>query len=337
MTTAIAERLNEACPALKEAQLGSLMMALVNDFLGVPKVYVDGSSGVGSDSYEGTEDKPKGSIQGGINVCPQNGVVLVRPKVMGPGASDPVSYAENVIIPPYKSGIGLIGLGKGRTQAGLPQIAAGTGSDPQLTIQAPGCLVAGIGINGAGATGGGILLDSDGSTKDAMGASIMGCHLKNCKVSATDGTLGGAIMWSAQGGAWQIRIAGNRFYKNIADVVLLGTGGSVPQDVVIEENVFSDPAANTDIILALAGGSGILGVEILNNIFPAFPALSAGVTKLFFDLTGCTGILSGNKFGSSGKTFKVDGTGGLIPATVFMTANYQEAAAGSSGEIGRTA
>ena len=45
-------------------------------------------------------------------------------------------------------------------------------------------------------------------------------------------------MWSSDGGAWQVRIAGNVFYKNVGDVILKGTSVSVPQDVIIENNIF---------------------------------------------------------------------------------------------------
>lgn len=225
-----------------------------------------------------------------------------------------------------------------RTQGGLPQVKVGSvTSQAILTLRAPGCTVAGIGINGAGATGGGILIDSDGTTKDAFGTSILGCHFKNCRgSSATNGALGGAIMWSANGATWQARIAGNKFYKNLSDVTLIGTSHSVPQDVVIEDNVFSGPAGDVDVHLFLkGGGSGMNGVYIRNNVFPCFPAKGSGTNVKNLDLTGCVGILSGNTFGCTAKTFGAAGNN-LVPTTVLLADNYQEPAAGASGEIGRT-
>jgi len=60
----------------------------------------------------------------------------------------------------------LIGVSRGRTQGGLPQLKDGTETTAAiLTIRAPGCLIANLGFNGSGNTGGGILLDADASTK----------------------------------------------------------------------------------------------------------------------------------------------------------------------------
>jgi hypothetical protein len=278
------------------------------------------------------------TIQAAVDAAAAGDTIFVLPKKMAVAATDPVDYAENIIIPATKPSLSIVGIG-GRTQGGLPQIKKGSGANPQLTIRSAGCALAGLGINGGGATGGGILLDSDGSTKDAFGLSVVGCHLKNCKVSTTDGKQGGAIYWPAAGGSWQVRIAGNRFYKNVGDIIVVGTGGAQLQDIVIEENLFSDPT-ECDMNLWMTGaGSGVYGLEILNNIFPGKPALSAGVNKIFFDLTGCTGIMARNFFGAgtSALSFKAAGTDGKIPATMLMTGNYQERAAGTSGEIGRTA
>jgi hypothetical protein len=179
-------------------------------------------------------------------------------------------------------------------------------------------------------------MDDDNSTKFANGTTIMGCHFKNCQgSSATSAVTGGAIMWSNQGGAWQVLIAHNRFYKCTADVVLKGTVQTVPQDVIIEDNVFSGPAATVDCNLFLSGGSGINGVIVRNNSFPCFPA--AGTNNMPVRMTGCVGSLSGNRFATSGKTFGAAGNV-IVPTTVFMAENYQEVSAGANatGEIGRT-
>jgi hypothetical protein len=243
---------------------------------------------------------------------------------MAAGATDPSSYAEVLTIAAAKSNLSLIGLSRGRTQGGLPQIRMGSGSTALLTIRAPGCLIANLGFNGASATGGGILLDDDGSTKSAFGTTIIGCHFKNCKGStATNTATGGAIQWAATGGGWQVLISGNRFYKNVGDIVLLGTSAAVPQDVVIEDNVFSGPAANVDCNLYLAGGSGMNGVIIRNNEFTCFPNVGSGTNVKPLVLTGCVGQLTGNRFATSGKTFGAAGNV-LVPTTVFMTDNYQE-------------
>jgi hypothetical protein len=142
-------------------------------------------------------------------------------------------------------------------------------------------------------------------------------------------------MWSANGDCWQVLIKGNRFYKNVGDVVLKGTSNSVPQDVVIEDNIFSGPAASVDCNLYLRGGSGMNGVIIRNNDFTCFPAIGSGSNVMNVSLTGCVGTLVGNTFASVAKTFGAAGNN-LVPATVLMSANYQECSAAASGEIGRT-
>lgn len=291
---------------------------------GLGTVYVDGS--FGDDTKDGlTKATAKKTINAGIAVCPAGGTVKIVPKYIVAGATDPTDYAENVVIPPNKPNIKLIGIG-GRTQGGLPQIKKGSGALPQITVRAAGVTIAGLGINGVGATGGGVLIDSDGVTKDAFGLAIIGCHFKNCQVSATDGSLGGAINWAATGGSWAVLIQGNRFYKNIADIVLLGTSLTVPQDVVIQDNLFSD-AVSADINLHLGNGSGMNQVLIDRNVFPGLPALSAGATKRFMNLAGCVGSLTRNVFGGIGTlTFKKAsmGTGAFVPAAVLMADNWAE-------------
>ncbi len=221
-------------------------------------------------------------------------------------------------------------------RGGVPQIKIGAGSTAMLTVRSPGCLIANLGFNGASSTGGGILLDDDGSTKTAFGTTIVNCHFKNCVgTTATNAATGGAIMWSAEGNAWQVLIKGNRFYKNVGDVVLLGTSGSLPQDVVIEDNVFSGPAASVDCNLYLAGGSGMNGVIIRNNDFTCFPAIGSGTNATPAVLTGCVGQMSGNRFACTGKTFGAAGNV-VVPTTVFMTGNWQETAIADNNYQGTT-
>jgi hypothetical protein len=284
--------------------------------------YVNGSTG--ADTNDGTSwAKAFATAQKGVTVAGAYGIVYIAPKAMAAGATDPTDYAETIIIPATHECLSIVGIGN-RTQGGLPQIKKGSGSTALLTIRAPGCTIANLGFNGSGSTGGGILLDDDGSTKTAFGTSILGCHFKNCKGSvATNAATGGAIQWASTGGAWQVRIAGNMFYKNVGDVVLLGTSAAVPQDVVIEDNIFSGPAASVDCNLYLAGGSGMNGVYVRNNVFPEFPNVGSGSNLLYASMTGCVGILAGNNFGND-KTFGAAGNGALIPTTVFLSGNWDE-------------
>jgi len=289
--------------------------------------YVDGDR---SSSGNGTSwDEGFATIQEGVTACSAGDIVYVVGRVHTDYDTDPVSYAETVIIPYAASSIAIIGVSRGRTQGGLPQIKIGAGSTAMITVRAPGCLIANIGINGYGSTGGGILLDGDNSTKAAFGTSIMNCHLKNCVVTTKTANTGGAIYGGSTQTPWQVLISGCRFYKNEVDIAVVGTE-TVPQDWVIEDCIFSGPAANTNCNLWLkGGGSGINGVYINNCIFPALPALSAGDTSRFGDLTGCVGIMSNYTFGAQSAatggtrlTWIAAGTAMKIPTTVFMANNH---------------
>lgn len=297
---------------------------LVNAGLGSPfgnTFYVDGSNG--SDENSGkSSSKAKATIQGAVDAASGGDTIYVLPKTLSDKTGDPTSYAETIIIPNTKPNLKLIGISFGQTQGGLPQIKIGAGAVALLTIRAPGCLISSLGFNGVGSTGGGILLDDDYSAKAAFGTTIVGCHFKNCKKHATNGSLGGAIMWSGEGNAWQVRITNNVFYKNVADIVLIGTSNTVPQDVVIEDNVLSGPAASVDVNI-YTGGSGINGLTIRRNTFPAFPAIGSGTNTKQLHLTGSVGILEGNHFGCTGKTFGATGNN-LVPTTMFLAGNYQE-------------
>ena len=300
-------------------------------------LYVDGTNGAATNSRLSWKS-PLNTIQAAVTAAAANATVYVMPKEITAGSTDPSAYAETIIIPVTKPGLKLIGVDRGRTQGGVPEIKKGSGSTALITVRAPGCYIANLGINGGGSTGGGILLDDDGSTKTAFGTTITNCHFKNCKgSSATNAATGGAIMWSTNGSAWQVYIKGNRFYKNVGDIVLLGTSVSVPQDVVIEDNVFGGPAASVDCNLYLAGGSGMNGVIIRNNSFTCFPAIGSGTNATTIVATGCIGTLEGNTFACSSKTFGAAGNV-LVPTTVLISRNYQEVAAGAgaTGEIGRT-
>ncbi len=256
-------------------------------------------------------------------------VILVKPAKMAAGATDPASFAEVLTIAAAQSNLTLIGMPDNRTQGGLPQIKKGSGAVALLTVRAPGCTIKNLGFNGGSSTGGGILLDDDGSTKSAFGTTIENCHFKNCVGStATDARTGGAIQWSSAGGAWQVRIKGNLFYKNVGDIVLLGTSGSVPQDVLIEDNIFMGTAATVDCHIYLAGGSGMANVTIRHNTFAGvLPALGSGSVVRYADITGCTGIFADNYFAGSYTTtgFGVAKAAAKIPTTVGIVHNYSDA------------
>ena len=309
--------------------------------------FVDGTNGSASNGGTSWSDA-YATIQAAVTASSAGDTILIAPKTITAGATDPTSYAESIIIPAAKTNLTLIGFSRGRTQMGLPQIKpAGAVNGACLTIRAGGCLIKNLGFNGNSTAGApinnGIILDDDGSTKAACGTTIENCHFKNCAGSTiTNGATGGAIVWSANGGAWQVLIKGNRFYKNAADVCLLGTSVSVPQDVVIEDNVFSGAATDVDCNLFLKGaGSGMNGVIIRNNVFGQLPNIGSGSIKRYIDATGCVGMLVDCTFGcqtsntGAGQlTFQAAGTAALIPTTMHIAKCYgQSITQAETGEI----
>lgn len=301
--------------------------------------YVDGTSGSDGNTGTGWADA-KATIQAGVTAAGAFGTVFVLPKAMAAGVTDPGSYAESVIIPATHECLSIIGIGN-RTQGGLPQIKpAGTVHTYALTIRSCGCYIRGIGFNGNSTAGaplnGAILLDDDNSTKSTIGTTIEGCHFKNCAgTTVTDCRTGGAIDWCAAGNNWQVRIVGNRFYKNVCDICLLGTSNTVPQDVIIEYNVFSGPTASVDTQLYLAGGSGMNGVLIQYNMFPVLGTLGSAVVKRFISATGCVGNCNFNTFGCAlAGTFGAAGDQALIPTTMFMAGNLLQGAVGNDNYQG---
>jgi hypothetical protein len=334
--------------ASKNSYLDALALTEINFLAPFGKtIFVDGTNG--SDNNLGlTWGDAYATIQAAVTASSAGDTIYVAAKTITAGATDPTSYAENIIIPAAKTSLSLIGVSRGRTQMGLPQIKmGGTVNSSLLTVRAGGCLIKNLGFNGNSTAGAplnfGILLDDDGSTKAACGTTIEDCHFKNCAGSTVaDATTGGAIVWSANGGAWQVRIKGNRFYKNTPDVCLLGTSVSVPQDVIIEDNIFSGAAADVDCNLWLkGGGSGMNGVIIRNNVFGQLPALSAGAVKRYIDATGCVGMLVGCTFGCQTSdaggatlTFLAAGTAAKIPTTMHIANCWgQSITAKESGEV----
>ena len=187
--------------------------------------FVDGNktnSGDGKDA-----DGAFKTIAEAITASQAYDVIHIFPKKITDYTGDPSSYEENLTIPFTKPGLVLLGESRGLTQGGLPQLKDGaTTTQHILRVRAPGCLIANLGFNGSGNTGGGILLDDDYATKSAFGTTITGCHFKNCKgTTATNALTGGAINWPSAGNAWQVKIIGNQFYRNVGDIVLPGKIG----------------------------------------------------------------------------------------------------------------
>ncbi len=309
--------------------------------------FVDGD--VDGDGSGTSFDSPFLSIQSAIDTAGAGDTIFIAERTIGEYSTDPVSYAETLEIPVEKSQMSLIGVSRGLAQGGLPQIKiGGSSTTPMLKIQSMGCMVLNLGFNGASSTGGGILLDGDGSTKDASGTTIMGCHFKNCKGSTSKASSGGAISWPANGDSWGVRIAGNVFYKNVAGINCLGTTNTVPQDVIIEDNVFNS-SVNTEVDADIYfAGSGVKGLTIRNNEFATVdvPALSSGTVARYISLAaGSYGIVAGNRFAcisnvsATEKTFGAAGTAAVIPTTVRMADNYGEPSSdgiNETGEIFRT-
>ena len=290
---------------------------------------------VDADNGSDTDTRlPYATIQAAVTAASAGDTIAVRPRSISAGATDPVDYAETVIVPAGKSGLRIIGDANGLAQGAEPQIKIGSGSTAMITLRSPGCLIAGLGINGSGSTGGGILIDDDGSTKTAFGTVITGCHLKNCKAHATDGTKGGAVYWPAVGGGWQVRIEGNRFYGNVASIVLVGTSNDRPKDVVIAGNAFgADAATAVDAYIYGAGGSGFNDVVVSGNTFDTvLPNNTSGTIHRYMDLTGvASGLVAHNFFASASGTFGATGNAGKVPTTVILAGNYIE-----SGLLART-
>lgn len=287
-------------------------------------ILVDGDDGSDTDTR-----LPYKTIQAAVTAASAGDTILIKAMDIAAGGTDPSNYAETIIIPAGKSGLRLIGIANGLAQGALPQIKKGSGSTALLTVRSPGCLIANLGFNGASSTGGGILLDDDGSTKTAFGTVIQGCHFKNCKGHATNSTLGGAITWSSAGGAWQVTIIGNSFFDNVGGIVLIGTSTDRPKDVKIIGNVFGGSAAgNIDSYIYGAGGSGFNDVTIHSNVFTTVkPAIGSGTVARYVDLTGvASGIFSDNYFASTDTTtgFGAGKATAKIPTTVGIAHCYSD-------------
>ena len=302
--------------------------------------FVDGDKSTGTSGGRTWEDAfTEAQFDGNISALgvTAGDVVYVAGRTMAATDTDPISYTTNLTINVPQ--VSIIGVSRGRTQGGLPQLkVGGTTTQAIIRVRAPGVMIANIGINGSGATGGGISLDDDGGTTyAAFGWSVLGCHFKNCVgTTATNAATGGAVQISSTGGAWQGLLAGNRFYKNVGDFVAKGTTGSVPQDIVIEDNIFSGPAASVDCNLYVAA-DGINGLIVKDNIFTGKPAIGSGTNAKYMVFgAGTVGILANNYFASitgeaeTDVTFGASGAGATIPTTMFISGNYGETGAANT-------
>lgn len=281
--------------------------------------FVDGDKSA-SGGGKSWEDAYK-TIQAAVDAAAANDVIFIAGRTPGLLATDPVSYAETIIIPNSKPNLSLIGVSRGLTQGGLPQLKVGTASSAIIEIRAPGCYIANLGINGVDGTGGGIKLSDDGGTTySSFGTTIENCHFKNCQSSGKAST-GGAI--TNLGGAWQMRVSRCRFYKNRAGIVL-GAVTSVPQDVVIEGCEFGGDAVSSTVVDADIYTADTLGLLIkgCNFLTPDVPNYASGDADRYIKIASSVGLISDCNFAclvnpaATEVTFGAAGTAGIIPATV---------------------
>lgn len=275
------------------------------------------------------------TIQAAIDASSDGDTIFVKPKT--PGIWDPVAYAETLIIPYTTPMLSIIGVSSANVYGSMPHVGVTSGTTPVLKIRAPGCRISNLSFSATGATaGGGILLDDNSSTKSAYGTTIDHCYFYECLAAGNTVSEGGAIYWSSDGGAWELRVLNNYFYDCSAGVSLLGTSSSRPTDVLIQGNVFSSTVNTTpDCDIYLGGGSGAQNVVIDGNTFASVDGVNA-TEDHYMNLTGCEGIVSNNMFacktGSEDTPLSFGAsthTAAKIPATVRMANNYGEGAVGS--------
>ena len=288
----------------------------MNDTNGYWFVDGDKSADGGGKSWEDAYN----DVNSAVTAASIGDTIFVAGRTMAATSSDPVSYAQNVVID--KPQISLIGVSRGRTQGGLPQFKIGsTTTDPVISIKAPGVLIANIGINGVGGTGGGVkLFDDGGTTYCSFGTTIENSHFKNCQSTGKAST-GGAI--TNLGAAWQMKISGCRFYKNRADIVL-GAVSSVPQDIVIENCEFGGDAVSSTVTDAHIYTADTLGLVIkgCNFMTPDVPNYASGDADRYIYIVSSVGLISECNFAclvnptASEVTFGAAGTAGIIPTTV---------------------
>jgi len=298
--------------------------------------FVDGNKSVDGDVGDSWESATK-TIQKAIDYASDGDTIFVKPKV--PGIWDPVAYEETLIIPYTTTQLSIIGVSTASVYGSQPLVAVTSGTTPCLKIRAPGCRISNMSFSATGATGGGgICLDDNSSTKSAYGTTIDHCYFYECLASGNLVAAGGAVYWTAEGGAWQLRVLDNYFMACSAGVNLLGTSQSRPTDVLIRGNTFAS-WVNTQIEcdVYLAGGSGAQGVVIDSNYFASVDGIG-GTEAHYLNLTGCEGILSNNMFAcitGEAETELSFGasthTAAKIPTTVRMANNWGET--GTAGAV----
>jgi hypothetical protein len=296
-------------------------------------ILVDGDNGSLTDTR-----LPYKTIQLAVAAASRGDTILIRTLDMDTAgvaagtAADPPGYVGDITITAGLDGLRLVGVGNGCGQMAQPCIRVGTTTtNPLITVKAPGVGIYNLTINGAGATGGGIKLLSDGALYDAGGATIAGCHFKNCKSSGNAST-GGAIYWSA-GGCWYVTIDGNDFFDCRCGIGMISTSVSIPRDIKITNNKFYAAVKETVDADIYIKADGVLGLMVDNNIFgtvdiPAYATSPAAARYIYFG-TGTAGIVSNCNFASTAATFGTTTvTGGNFPTTVRLVHCFQ---AGSTG------
>lgn len=294
--------------------------------------FVNGSASAGGDGK--SPSSPFVTIQSAVDAASEGGVIYITPKVIPSAATDPVGYTESVIIPNTKPKLSLIGIQTGRTLGGQPMLRQGAGTSAHIIVRAPGCLIANLSINGASNTGGGILIDESVSGYVAFGTTIDNCYFKNCKGSAAAAT-GGAIMWSVQGGGWQTLIQNCIFSNNRAGVVVIGTGGSVPEGVTIRDCEFLASVNTTTDADIYVAASGVISLDVHDCVFgtvdvPAYATVPDAQRYIYLG-AGTKGVIANCYLACTGKTIGAAGDAAVVPTTVRVASIYQE-----SGLTGRT-
>lgn len=285
--------------------------------------YVDGSNG--SDSNTGfTPLKAKATIQSAVDSLPTGlgGIVYVYPKAWADAASDPSGYAESVTIANTKPGTSIIGISTGRTMGGQPMLRQGAGTAAHIILQAPGCTIKNLTINGASNTGGGIQL-AESATNQCWGTTIENCYFKNCKGSAAAST-GGAI-FSTYGGCWQTLIRGCYFHNNRLGVGI--TASTVVAEAwTIEDCVFvanANTTVDADIYIYNCQSLAVRNCTHGTVDVPAY-ATSPTCARYIYLGSGTEGTIANCTFACTGKTIGAAGDACIVPTTTRIASCYQE-------------
>src|SRR3989337_897379 len=115
--------------------------------------FVDGDKSTGGSGKSWEDAFGESDFDGKLSDFPSTiaagDVIYVAARTMAQTDTDPTSYTTNLTIDIPQ--VSIIGVSRGRTQGGLPQLkVGGTTTQAIITIAAPGCLIANLGINGSG-------------------------------------------------------------------------------------------------------------------------------------------------------------------------------------------